>query len=128
MIDEMRKYKVSLTLAHQRLRQFDVDDRNAISNCMTQIYFAVNGEDAGAISRGLCDRIEPADLTDLGLGEMIVRIDTEIDRVQADHPGLIPITGLRDEITKTCHARYYRCDADQVDQPESPDDYGYDQW
>jgi len=52
IIDETRKYKLSLTLAHQNLGQVESQGlRRSLTNCGTQIYFRVSRPDAELLAK-----------------------------------------------------------------------------
>ena len=52
IIDESRKYKLSLTLAHQNLGQVESQGlKRSLTNCGTQIYFRVSRPDAELLAK-----------------------------------------------------------------------------
>lgn len=66
MLSELRKYRVSLTLANQYLSQLDQDIRDAVlGNAGTLISFRVGALDAPLIARHLSPRFESDDLIGL---------------------------------------------------------------
>ena len=66
MISELRKYHVSLLLAHQHLQQLEPDVRHAVlGNVGTLVSFRLGPEDARVIARELEPAFAPLDLTNL---------------------------------------------------------------
>jgi hypothetical protein len=79
LLSECRKYKLSLTLANQSLSQLSGDKFNPVSvgqamlaNCGTFILFRLGVSDAMVMS-SMIDGASAQELTQLGVGEMIVR-------------------------------------------------------
>ena len=66
MLSELRKYRVSLTLANQYLSQLETDIRDAVlGNAGTLISFRVGALDAPLIARHLSPKFESDDLIGL---------------------------------------------------------------
>jgi energy-coupling factor transporter ATP-binding protein EcfA2 len=66
MLSELRKYRVSLILAHQYLGQLDPGVRDAvIGNVGTLISFRVGAQDAGFLAKEFAPKFEPLDLISL---------------------------------------------------------------
>jgi type IV secretory pathway TraG/TraD family ATPase VirD4 len=66
MLAELRKYRVSLIMAHQYLAQLEPDVRHAVlGNAGTIISFRVGPEDAQALAREFAPEFEPVDLIKL---------------------------------------------------------------
>lgn len=66
MISELRKFRISLTLAHQHLYQLEPDVRHAVlGNTGTLISFRLGPEDARIIAREFEPVFEPLDLLNL---------------------------------------------------------------
>ena len=66
MLSELRKFKVSLTLAHQYLHQLDIDIRNAVlGNVGTIISFRVGQTDAKYLAQVFTPEFNTYDLTNL---------------------------------------------------------------
>ncbi len=66
MLSELRKFKVSLTLAHQYLHQLDTDIRNAVlGNVGTIISFRVGHADAKYLEQVFTPEFEAADFTNM---------------------------------------------------------------
>lgn len=75
MLSELRKYRVSLTLAVQYLGQLEPPIREAIlGNVGTLVSFRVGAEDAERIARELGGEFEPRDLVSLSNHSVAVRI------------------------------------------------------
>jgi type IV secretory pathway TraG/TraD family ATPase VirD4 len=66
MLAELRKYRVSLIMAHQYLAQLEPDVRHAVlGNAGTIISFRVGPEDAHTLAREFAPEFDPLDLTRL---------------------------------------------------------------
>lgn len=66
MLSELRKYRVSLVLAHQYLGQLGTEVADAvIGNVGTLICFRVGAKDAPLLARELAPKFEPEDLVNL---------------------------------------------------------------
>lgn len=79
MISEMRKFRVSLTLANQHLAQLDPDVQHAVlGNAGTLIVFRIGAEDATVISREFMPTFEPEDL--ISLPNFTIYLKLLIDR------------------------------------------------
>jgi hypothetical protein len=86
IMDEARKFKVGLILAHQRRLQFTTAQANALANAAISIMFAVNPSDARVFARELYGKVKEAELNEQGIGEAICRIDNEIVRIKTSEP------------------------------------------
>ncbi len=77
LLSGARKYRLSLTAAHQELSQLRVKDPEVLSallaNAATRIVFRVSEEDARQLERGFA-HFTAADLVNLGVGEAIARV------------------------------------------------------
>jgi hypothetical protein len=72
-----RKYRLSFILAHQELRQLERDREVAsavLSNAYTRVCFRLGDQDAKALEGGF-SFFEARDLTNLGTGEAICRVE-----------------------------------------------------
>lgn len=111
VIAETRKFEVSLTLAHQFMRQFDATHASALSSVGSTIVFEVNQTDAGHLKENFLDRVTARDLIRQGRGEAIARISTddgpEIVRLRTLGPVVPPETSYRDLIIARSRERYY---------------------
>lgn len=77
MLTGVRKYRVSLVLAHQDLRQLERDREvggAVLSGSGTRIVFRVGDDDARKLSEGFA-HFEPSDLQNLKTGEALGRIE-----------------------------------------------------
>lgn len=75
MLSELRKYRVSITAAHQYLNQLEPDIRHAVlGNTGTLLSFRVGAEDAPYLSREFQGRFSEKDLTSLGNHEVYIRL------------------------------------------------------
>ncbi|MBW1786730.1 MAG: ATP-binding protein [Deltaproteobacteria bacterium] len=108
LIAETRKYKVSLTLAHQYLSQFGIKKVDALSSVGTTIIMNVDGKDARYLTKDLRNLVQAEDLMSLKLGEAIARIGTEVVRVKLPGSFKIPERHFRDVIIERSKRLYYR--------------------
>ncbi len=108
MIEENRKFGVSLTLAHQQLSQFNIRKIDSFSNVGSTIIFKFGTKDAQFLRRDLQDKVEQKDLITLDRGQAITRIGNEVVRIRTNKPLKIPEVNCRDRIIEQSHARYYR--------------------
>lgn len=75
MLSELRKYRVSMTLAHQYLHQLEPDIRHAVlGNAGTLISFRLGADDAASVAREMVDRFDAEDLQNLPNRHMYVRL------------------------------------------------------
>jgi hypothetical protein len=103
---DARKYGVGLTLAHQYLKQFSQPKIDALGGVGTTIIVQVNRPDAEHLVKGLHDIVDVDTFTKLGVGEAIVRADTDITRVHTPPPRTIPASNYRDQIIAESRRRY----------------------
>jgi len=108
LIAETRKYKVSLSLAHQYMSQFGKRKTDAFSSVGSTIIFNVDSRDAGYLVKDLQKKVKVEDLVSLEIGEAIARIGTDIVRFRTHPPLPIPETNFRDRIIEESRRRYYR--------------------
>jgi len=108
MVVETRKFRVSLTLAHQYLRQFDRDVRDAILTAGSTIIFNVDLNDARYLTKDLQDLVKPEDLATFEVGEAIARIGTDIVKIKTTEQESIPANNYYRQIIAESHRRYYR--------------------
>lgn len=83
MLAELRKYRVSLVLAHQYLAQLDLEVREAVfGNVGTLISFRVGADDAARLAREFAPTFGPLDLINLPNRHICLRlmIDGEASR------------------------------------------------
>ena len=72
-----RKYRLGLILAHQELRQLDIDrdvSSVVLSNCYTRVVFKVGDADARALEHGF-SHFEARDVMNLGVGQAVCRVE-----------------------------------------------------
>jgi len=98
IIAETRKYGVSMTLAHQYLRQFTKTKVDALSSVGTTIVFNVDTADAAHLSRNFRNMVTVDDIVNLEVGQAIVRCGTNIARIKTLPPLDIPQKNFRDQI------------------------------
>jgi len=108
LIGETRKFRVSLTLAHQYLSQFTQKKTDALSSVGTTIIFNVDTKDAQYLKKDLQGLANVEDLITLNIGEAIARIGTEVVRIKTLEPLQIPKKNLREQIINESHRRYYK--------------------
>jgi len=82
VIAETRKYGVSMTLAHQYLRQFGVQKIDALSSVGTTVVFNVDAKDATYLAKDFQELVKVKDIVDLDVGQAIVRCGTDIARIK----------------------------------------------
>ena len=107
IIAEARKFGVSLTLAHQFLRQFDTKKINALGSVGTTIVFNVDSRDAGLLSKDFQKKAEVNDFIELGQGDAIVRCGTEIVKIKTLGPLKRPEKNFKDQIIAESRKKYY---------------------
>jgi len=108
MIAETRKFKVSLTLAHQYLKQFKPDVRDAILTSGSTIIFNVDMSDAHYLVKDLRDLVKPEDLAVFEIGDAIARIGTDIVKIRTKEALKVPEHNYRNRIIEESHKKYYR--------------------
>lgn len=106
LIAETRKYGVSLTLAHQYLKQFGERSADALSSVGTTIIFNVDRKDAAYLVKDLRGLVEVDDLISLEIGEAILRAGTDVVRIRTPKPRGLVSTALRERIIGESRRRY----------------------
>jgi len=106
MIAETRKYRVSLTMAHQYLRQFSSAKTDAVSSVGTAIVFNVDSKDAAYLTKDFQGLFDVKDILNLQLGQAIVRCGTEIVRITTPKPLEVPQNNCREQIIRCSRQRY----------------------
>lgn len=109
---ETRKFGLSLTLAHQYMRQFDRERINALGTAGSTIIFRVDKDDAQHLAKGLMGKVEPDELVGLPPYEAIARIGSDVMRIRGLRPLGPASQGTRDKIAARSHERYCRAGAD----------------
>jgi hypothetical protein len=106
LIAETRKFNVSLTAAHQYLAQFDSKKLGALSSVGSTIIFEVNSNDAAYLRRNLQDKVDVKDLTTLGCGDVIARIDKHVVRLRTFAPDAVETADRSVQIIEHSRSRY----------------------
>ena len=116
LIAETRKYRVSLTLAHQYLRQFTRETIDALGVVGSTIMFGLQQADAERMAKTMGDRIQAQGLTSLGVGEAVARIGTEVVRITTPPPSDKFDESIRDKVVQMSRERYCRraCEVREV--------------
>lgn len=78
MVAEVRKNKVSLTMAHQHMHQFERSYAHAFGTVGTSIVFQVDKDDADAMARAFQGRIEGKQIMSLDRFRAYARIGNEV--------------------------------------------------
>jgi hypothetical protein len=107
LIAETRKYKVSLSLAHQYMSQFGRRKTDAFSSVGSTIIFNVDSRDASYLTKDLQHKVKVEDIIALEVGETISRIGTEIVRFKTHRQPPISGKNCRDQIIAVSRAKYY---------------------
>jgi hypothetical protein len=108
LIVETRKFGVSLTLAHQYLRQFDQAMVDAILSAGSSIIFNVDMNDARYLVKDLRGQVKPEDLTAFEVGEAVTRIGTDIVKIKTNLPLPIPAVNYQEKIIAESHKKFYK--------------------
>lgn len=108
LIAETRKYKVSLTLAHQFFSQFGQRKTDAFSSVGSTIIFNIVRKDAHSLAEDLRGLVKVEDIISLEPYNAIVRIDTDIVRIKTLKPLPIPNPNFRDRIIEESRRKYYK--------------------
>ena len=107
LIAETRKYKVSLTLAHQFRTQFNRERMDALAGTGATVVFNVNKADAGYLARGLRGLADVEDLITLEVGEAVAKIGTEVVRIRTPIPLPAGDAEKRERIVAASRQTYY---------------------
>jgi hypothetical protein len=105
---EMRKFQVSATIAHHYMSQFEGDQVDALRQAGTTIVFNEPEDEARSLVRFLGGQVQVEDLTTLEIGEAVVRVGTQVARIQTPRPRPIPANSPRDRIVELSRQRYYK--------------------
>lgn len=114
LIAETRKFNVSLTLAHQYLKQFGSRKTDALSGVGSTIIFRVDNQDARYLVKDLLGLVKAEDLITLELGQAILRCGRDIVRLNTLPPRPIPTENLRERIIAESRRRYYQPAAEVI--------------
>ena len=108
LIVEMRKFNVSLTLAHQFLRQFNPQQSDALGSIGSTIIFNVDTKDASQLLKDLQGKVILEDMITLQVGQAIARIGDQVVRLKTPLPPEIPAQNRAEDFIRHSHQRYYR--------------------
>ncbi|MBW1781727.1 MAG: type IV secretion system DNA-binding domain-containing protein [Deltaproteobacteria bacterium] len=107
LIAETRKFRVSLSIAHQYQSQFNSKKkRDALSTVGTSIIYKVDKRDADYLAKDLQGKVSAEDLVSLGVGEAVARIGTDIVKIKTRPPLEIPDSHFRDRIIENSRRSY----------------------
>ncbi|MFC1761017.1 type IV secretory system conjugative DNA transfer family protein [Planctomycetota bacterium] len=106
IIAETRKYGVSLTLAHQYMRQFTIPQMDAVASVGTTIVFNVDTKDAIHLSKGFQGLVKPDDIIDLDIFQAIIRCGRDTAKIHTLAPLEIPEKNFKSQIIEQSHRKY----------------------
>ena len=106
VIAETRKYGVSLTLAHQYMRQFGTPKIDALASVGTTIVFNVDTKDAAHLSKGFQGLVKPDDIIDLDVGQAIICCGTDTARIRTMMPLEMPEKNFKSQIIEQSRRKY----------------------
>ena len=106
-IEEARKFNVTVSFAHQRNSQFDYKKIDAFGGVGATIIFNVNSKDASHFVKGLQGKVKVSEITNLEKYEAIVRLGTEIHKINTLEPLQVQADNFKEDIIKRSHAKYY---------------------
>jgi hypothetical protein len=108
ILAEARKFKVSMTLAHQFGSQMDKQKRDALSSTGSAVIFNVDSRDARFLSKDLRGEATAEDIVNLEQYQAIARIGLHVVRLNTLPPVSPPENSFAEEIIRHSHNRYYR--------------------
>lgn len=108
LIVEARKFKVSLTLSHQYLRQFSIERADALSSVGSTIIYNVNEHDASRLKQNLQGRIKVEELIRQEKGQAVASINNHIVRVNTHYVRSFPEENYKEQIIALSRRRYYK--------------------
>ena len=107
MIAELRKFNVSLTVAHQYLSQWSSKRQvDALGMMGSTVAFNVTVDDAPHIARFLGPNVNHEDLTALGRREAIARIDRDVVRIMTPTMGMDFDAAIAEQAKQLSWERY----------------------
>jgi len=106
MLVETRKFGVSLTLAHQHMRQFTRDQADALASTGSIVGFNVSRQDAEYLSKQFQKTVKADDFSALDLREALVRIGTVMTKIKTRNRPVVKEVNFRDEIIEQSHRKY----------------------
>jgi hypothetical protein len=107
ILAEIRKFGVSLTLAHQSLSQMTKPQQDALTNVGATIIFNLDSEDSQHLIKNLQQKVTVKDITALKEREAIARIGTDIVRITT-LPIDPPETSFEEHIIQQSRQQYCR--------------------
>ncbi len=108
LITDCRKYGLGLRMAHQYSSQFPHAQEDALKQVGTTMAFRLPEDEARILARRLGSKVEPDELTTLGLGEAVVRIGSYVARIKTPEPRPVPAPSPRNRILQLSREKYYR--------------------
>ncbi len=108
LIVETRKFNVGLTLAHHFFSQFGNIKVDALSSVGTTIIMNVDRKDAAYLVKDLREEVSANDITQLNLGEAIVRIGTDVVKINTLGKLTVPSDNFKDQILQHSLSHYYQ--------------------
>jgi hypothetical protein len=108
LIAETRKYRVSLSLAHQYMSQFGKRKTDAFSSVGSTVIFNLDSRDAQYLAKDLRKLVDADDIVALDAYQAIARIGTDIVRIRTRPPLEVPRHHFRTRIIEESHKKYYR--------------------
>jgi hypothetical protein len=106
MLVETRKFGVSLTLAHQHMRQFTRDQADALASTGSIVGFNVSRQDAEYLSKQFQKTVKADDFSALDLREALVRIGTVMTKIKTRNRPVVKEVNFRDEIIEQSRRKY----------------------
>lgn len=122
ILSEARKYKLSLTIAHQYIEQMSDEVRAAVfGNVGTMVTFRVGSYDAGVLEKEFAPDITAEDIVNLGFAQVYLRLMIDgIGSAPFSATTLPPIqplaTNFKDDVIAYSRSTYARPRADVEDQ------------
>jgi len=108
LIAQARKFRVSFTLAHQYMSQFDIKKRDALSSVGSTIIYNVDTKDAQYLRKDLRNLVELDELISLDVGHVIANINNKVVRLQTHFIDKLPEKNCREKIIENSHKLYYK--------------------
>jgi len=106
MLVETRKFGVSLTLAHQYMRQFTRDRADALASTGSTIAFNVSRQNAEYLAKQFQKSVKPDDFSALDLREALVRIGNVMTKIRTLDRPLASEVNFKDEIIEQSRRKY----------------------
>ena len=106
IITEAPKHGVSLTIAHQFLRQFDIKKIDALGSVGTTIVFNIDSRDANYLLKDFKKKVKIDDFINLDQGEAVVRCGTEVAKIKTMNPLKIPKNNSKNRIIAESRGKY----------------------